>query len=368
MRSADEFSAALAALRRSVALAQAEAARFPDPVAAVIREHGLWKLWVPERFGGAQRDLPSSLALFQAAAAIDGGIGFALAIGAGGGLFGAWLPEQTAREIFGPRDALIAGSGAPGGVATPVADGFVVDGRWRYASLVHQATWVTASTRRRDTDAVMAVAVPAARVRVVDDWQVHALRATDSQTIEISGLHVPASHTFSLAHAPRLAGTLYRFPFEALAAAAFAAVAVGIAAGAVDSFAAKLEHRAPAGPGMAERLSRAAGRQRSASAYLMATVQAAWQELPDASGLSDASDAGVHLAAVSATAQAVAAVEELAEVAGMGLLDERDRFSRCWRDVHGVAQHALVSQSRHAALGERLLRLRGGAAAGDAPG
>lgn len=75
--------------------------RLPIAVHTALSASGLWKLWVPESLGGLEQDLPASLALFEQAAAADGSLGFALAIGTGGGLFAAWLPEPVAREQIG---------------------------------------------------------------------------------------------------------------------------------------------------------------------------------------------------------------------------------------------------------------------------
>jgi alkylation response protein AidB-like acyl-CoA dehydrogenase len=246
----------------------------------------------------------------------------------------------------------------PSGEATPAAGGFTVKGEWKYASLIHDATWITANTRRTDTGEVMAVAVPPAQVDIADDWQVHALSATDSHSIRMGNVAVPASHTFRLDHPPRLDAPLYRFPFDALAAASFAAVAVGIARGAVRAFREGLEtRRSSQAAGLAvreQRLARAAGLQQSAWDSLSHAVDTAWRQVTGTGALEETLDTGVHLAAVTATAQAVDAVEALAQVAGMSLLYEHDRLGRCWRDVHGVAQHAYISASREQELGGRL--------------
>lgn len=309
--------------------------RLPADVHARLVEAGLWKLCVPRALGGLEQDLPSSLALFERAAAIDGSLGFALAIGTGGGLFGAWLPEPGARAIFTPAAALIAGSGVPTGIARPDGDGYLVDGDWRFASLIHSATWITASVRVADTDRVIAVAVPAGEVEILQTWQAQALSGTDSHDFRMRDVRVSSSHVFDLAAPPRVDGPLYRFDFMALAAAAFASVAVGIARGAVETARARRMGR----------LARATRMQRAAGQLLHDTVMQAWQQLGGEASLSPATVRAVRLAAVRATRQSVVAVEHLAVVAGMRLLAMHDPFSRAWRDVHGVAQHTLVSDA-----------------------
>src|SRR5690606_40607732 len=54
-------------------------------------------------------------------------------------------PDLSARAVFGPSAAVIAGSGAPDGRAERVPGGYRVQGRWRYASGAPYATTVTAN-------------------------------------------------------------------------------------------------------------------------------------------------------------------------------------------------------------------------------
>lgn len=330
--------------------------RLPIAVHTALSASGLWKLWVPESLGGLEQDLPASLALFEQAAAADGSLGFALAIGTGGGLFAAWLPEPVARELFTPQAALIAGSGAPTGTARRVEGGVVVDGEWRYASLVHSATWITASVMLADSSEVVAVAVPVAEVEILDRWRADALAGTDSHDIRMRGVYVPAARVFDLAQPPRERGPLYRFDFMALAAAAFASVAVGIARGAVELAHARLAARPSVDGDVAARLARATACQRAAWRALEASVAEAWARLATQPALPDAVVRDVRLAAVEAARLAVASVDGLAAVAGMSLLSRDDAFSRAWRDVHGVTQHTLISVARERELGAGLLK------------
>jgi indole-3-acetate monooxygenase len=329
--------------------------RLPASVHQAILATGLWKLWVPRCEGGLEHALPAALALFEQAASLDGSLGFALAIGTGGGLFAAYLPAATATEIFAPPEALIAGSGAPTGTATPTAGGYIVDGEWRYASLVHAATWITASVRILGEERVIAVAVPVAQVEILDTWDAQALAGTDSHDIRMRGVHVPAARVFDLSRPPRLDGALYRFDFMALAASAFAAVAVGIARGAVTTQRQRLAAAAAREGSATARLARATSLQRSAWRMLSGSVADAWRRLDRQVCLPAPVVRDLRLAAVEATRQSVAAVDQLAEIAGMQLLAADDPLSRAWRDVHGVAQHALVCVAREAELGAALL-------------
>src|SRR5690606_35846171 len=161
-----------------------------DDVVRALVQHRLSRLWIPRRYEGLELGLPDALEIYQAAARIDGSFGWAVMIGAGGGLFAAYLDEPSARAVFGPSDAVIAGSGAPDGRAERVPGGYRVQGRWRYASGAPYATTFTANcivTRggapvRGDAGEplVRAMAFPRDAVEIVETWDAAGMRATSS--------------------------------------------------------------------------------------------------------------------------------------------------------------------------------------------
>lgn len=344
----------LAGVRAALAAHPLRAPRLPVPVIDAIRDAGLWKIWVPPDCGGEALGLPEALDLVIAGARLEGSVGFALAIGAGGGLFGAWLPAATAREMYTPPEALVAGSGAPDGIAVPVPEGLRVSGHWRWASLIHDATWVTAAVRITGSERIAAIAVPASAADIGDTWHAHAMAATDSHDIRLADRFVPDSHVFSLFEPPRIDDPLYRFDFMALSAAVFAAVAVGTAAGALDAVLETAVERPAPDPLRDAALARASGDQRAARAVLDTSVTATWETVVRGHEPDPAAVNAVRIAANTATRLSVQAVDRLTEAAGMRLLLETDRLSRCWRDVHGVAQHALVSAARDPDFGRLL--------------
>ena len=131
--------AAMAPLVADEAERSEREARTTPPVAERIIDAGLYRLYLPRSLGAPELDVPSALDVFEAASRIDGSFGWAVTIGSGGGLFAGALEPGTAVEIFGPKDALIAGSGKPGGTAKPVDSGYLAGGRWNFASGAHHA-------------------------------------------------------------------------------------------------------------------------------------------------------------------------------------------------------------------------------------
>src|SRR6185437_5379808 len=88
-------------------------ARLPKEASSALVRHGLLRLWIPRRTAGLELSLAEALQVYEAAACIDGSVGWAVMIGSGGGLFAAYLSAQAAHAIYSPAAAVIAGSGAP---------------------------------------------------------------------------------------------------------------------------------------------------------------------------------------------------------------------------------------------------------------
>src|SRR3984893_5436060 len=133
----------LAGLSRDSAAEGDRLARLPKYVVRALVQHGLFRLWIPKRCAGFELDLSEALQIYEAAARLDGSIGWAVMIGSGGGLFAAYLDSSTANGIYARPEAVIAGSGAPDGRAQRERGGYRVSGCWHYASGAHYATTFT---------------------------------------------------------------------------------------------------------------------------------------------------------------------------------------------------------------------------------
>ncbi len=340
--------------------------RLPPAVVDGLVQAGLWKLWVPQHLGGRERPVPESLALFREAARLDPVLGWSVAIGTGGGLFAAWLPEAVAETIYTPDEALIAGSGAPTGTARPVDGGYRVDGHWRYCSGAPHATWFTASVMVEAAEgepAMRAVAMPAGDVVVEDSWDTAALQGTGSHDIRAEAVFVPGDRLFDLFAPPRIDHPLYRYPFMSIAEASFAAVALGCARGALDAFARGPARRRPMGgarraadfDAVRERHARAEMALQAGECWLREATEGPWERVVAGEPVPAADQQRVALAAVNAVDAARLAVDSAAEAAGMGVAYRADPLGRFQRAVHLVGQHAMVSPLRAAELGGALL-------------
>ncbi|HFS85291.1 MAG TPA: hypothetical protein ENK72_01585, partial [Epsilonproteobacteria bacterium] len=201
-----------------------------------LYEARVFHLFVPEVFGGNPIGLPAALEVFETISYADGATGWIVMIGAGGGLFSGFLEPSSAKEIFGAPTGVIAGSGMPRGRAIKTEGGYIVSGRWPYASGADHATTFTANCVIEGTDEILSIAVPAAQVTIHDTWHVFGMKATGSHDFSVESVYVKEAFTFDLFSTPKRDEPIYRCPLLPLASLTFGSVALGIARHALDLF------------------------------------------------------------------------------------------------------------------------------------
>ena len=374
MNAATPYLDALAAM---APLVEAEAersereARTTPPVAERIVDAGLYRLYLPRSLGAPELDVPPALEVFEAASRIDGSFGWAVTIGSGGGLFAGALEPATAAEIFGPKEALIAGSGKPGGTAKPVDSGYLAGGRWNFASGAHHATFFTANCFLEDErpadggdgPVIRAMAFPAGEVEIVETWDPAGMRGTGSHDFRVESSLVPLRRTFGVFDDwPYERGPLYQYPFNHHAETSFAAVALGIGRHAIDEFLAlasrpSLYTGEPLGDrqGARVRLAEAEAVVSAARAWFFEVARSSWDTVVEGDALEDEEAARVSLASIHAATSAARAATLLFEAGGSASLDAGSPLARAWRDVHALSKHVAVSPLGYEAAAAGLL-------------
>ncbi len=360
-------------VRREAAAADRDSA-LSGTVTSWLARHGLFRLWVPHRYDGLELSLPDALSIYAAAARIDGAFGWAVMIGAGGGLFAAYLEPATAHELFGAEAAVIAGSGAPHGRAERVAGGYRVQGRWRFASGAPYATTFTANCvvtgggeavlKPNGEPLVRAMAFPRTDVAVVETWDAAGMRATASHDFVVDEVFVPESRSFSvLEDLPREPGPLYRLPFQVVTELPVAAVALGIARHALDAFAALAASKKPYGAAalLAESaLTQDAFAQSHATWHMVQSAvlglaERTWSAAVEGQGPSLAQSAEITATCAHGVTALRATTDALVALAGMAGIERTSALGRASRDLSTLAAHFSVSARQRVAAGEALL-------------
>jgi alkylation response protein AidB-like acyl-CoA dehydrogenase len=348
--------------------------RLPDAVVQQIHTLRLARLWIPLRYHGFELSLVETLRIYEAAAKIDGSFGWAVMIGAGGGLFAAFLEPTAANDIFAPSNAVIAGSGAPDGHAVQMADGYRVSGRWRYASGAHYATTFTANCRiTRDGQPVIdadgeplirAMAFTPSQVTIHPAWDTSGMRGTGSHDFEVCDVFVPQYRTFSVfTDRPREQGPLYQLPFDVLTELPIAALALGIARHALDVFAtfvgSKKNHDSnqplSQHPLVQIKYAECNARWRLMQAGIYSLASRAWQSALAHRLLTARELAEITASCALCLSDLQRLVSDLAALAGMSSITRDNEFARASRDLQTLAAHISVSQLQLLSAGRTML-------------
>jgi alkylation response protein AidB-like acyl-CoA dehydrogenase len=362
------------------AAAQIERDRaLPPEVRDALHQAGLFRLYLPRRYGGAELEPASFVAVIEEIAKADASTAWCVAQASGCSLAAAYLEPEVAREIFGGADAVLAwGPVGQGVTAVAVDGGYRVSGTWPYASGSRHAQWLGGHCPHiavegkprlgadgKPLDRTMLFPKSSAVVR--DVWQVVGLKGTGSDTYSVAELFVPARYSFTRESAAdrREAGPLYRFTTYQLFGASFAGVALGIARATLDAFVHMAASKVPMlaskplrdNAVVQSQVAQAEARLLSARALLMETLAAMWDTAVRGEAFSLQQRAILRLAATHAVHQAKEVVETAYHLAGGTAIFENQAFERRMRDIHAVTQQVQSQTVNFEVAGQVLLGL-----------
>jgi len=339
------LAAALATIAPLVPRIEAER-RLPREAVDALVAAGVFKLLVPRAYGGADAEPRVAVEAIEAIAQVDGSAAWCAMIALTSSLMCGLLDDATAREVYGPVDAITCGVFAPMGRAIPEGDGYRVSGRWSFASGCEHSQWRMAGTLAPGSQDVLSVLLRADQTRIEDTWHASGLRGTGSHDFIVEDALVPRTRTFSLIGGPR--------PFFGILSACIAGVALGLGRAAIDAFSAiARDKKLPGGKKtIATRelvqvdVARAEARLGAARAYL-------YEQLAGSSALH--ARARLRLAAVNAVEAGAEVTTAMFRAGGGGAVYARSPLQRFQRDAQVVAQHIMVSSLATTTAGRVLL-------------
>ncbi|WP_118972538.1 acyl-CoA dehydrogenase family protein [Taibaiella koreensis] len=349
-------------LLREHAFRAEEARSLPAPVLDLIYERRWFQLMVPRACGGLELSLPEAVRWFEALAWAEANTGWCVNLGAGANMFAGYFDAGTATAIFNDSRTCCAGSGAISGTALQTEGGYLLTGRWKYASGANHATHFTANAWLHDAAGTAithegeplfrSFIVPAAQVLNHRNWNAIGLRATSSNDFEIRDIFVPDTHVFNLQQASGFAnGSLYRFPFAQLAVIDMACMLTGIALHFMALYEELAEKKKPLhgeqllrdNP-VARSIYEPAGRSFLKARDAMYTALGEiWQLYEDNQQATPEALSTFDVAAKNAARSARDLINALYPLCGMSILDPGTELNKVWRDAMTAAQHYLLS-------------------------
>lgn len=210
--------------------AQSEAdRRVVEENITAIDEAGLFSIMRPKRYGGLETDFRTMLEVSRELARGCGSTAWVTSLMNVCSWFTGLWPEQAQDDVWGGKPGnRIAGVLAPSATATEVGGGYVVTGKWGWASGSAHSQWALVGIPLLDADGAPRdqgmVLIPMADLTVEDTWFVAGMKGTASNTLVADAVFVPAHRYISVVAA---IGGDYATPFadEALYRSAFVPVA-----------------------------------------------------------------------------------------------------------------------------------------------
>ncbi|MEM7331886.1 MAG: acyl-CoA dehydrogenase family protein [Chloroflexota bacterium] len=333
----------------------------PPDIAEVLLESGVIRLWVAERYGGAQASVESLLDAVETLAYYNGSLAWVAMVTGTAALNSGFLSEEVGHIIFDDPMGMTGGLAAPMGTAVPVAGGLRVNGRWLWGSGTPFCSWIVGvaavvdkegkPSQLADGTRMPLVYFPKDQVELIDTWRVSGLKGTASGEYEVKDLFVPDGYWTSFPPTqPQIDAPLYRFPFLGALAAGVASVGLGLANRALDEIKQLGPNKAPRWsvkklaerPSIQAQVAEAEARYMAAGAFLRQSVQELWSQA-EAGPVDVNGRRQLRMAASYATTEAAKVVDAAYHIGGGSSIWESVPLQRLFRDVHVVTQHGIIS-------------------------
>lgn len=201
MTSADRDAAAVLKAVRDVVpqlqdnAREAEERRWiPDQNIDLLEKSGVFQIAVPRRFGGLDLPLADQVDIATEIARGCGSTGWVSVTWISSAWIATLYPDRAQEEIFADGSVRISGGFTPTGTLTPVEDGYLLNGSWRFNTGIRGAQWNIHAAMLESPDeheAELFAIVPASELSIQDDWHVSAASGTGSSTSTAKDVFVP---------------------------------------------------------------------------------------------------------------------------------------------------------------------------------
>ncbi|MFD1624120.1 acyl-CoA dehydrogenase family protein [Azospirillum griseum] len=337
----------------------------PMDIVRKFQEVGVYRAFVPTRFGGDARSPAEFCRLIEEISTADASAGWVASFGVSTTYLAA-LPKDTYAAIYGTDpDTVFAGAMYPPQATRKVAGGLELSGRWPWCSGVMGASLVGAGIKVDGESSPLprTAVTPRANVTVHETWDTIGLRATGSHEVTADRVVVPEDWVFIRGGAPSMDDAIFRYPAMALAAQVLAVVALGTARAALDWLRDDAVGRASitGAPSPAERgyvqtgFARAEGLLLGARAAFYDAIEQGWEQMLTKGEVDRATLIRLRQVASKAAEDGAEAARLAFVLGGSDSMNSSHPLGRCMIDAACVAQHAFIGAGSWQMAGAVLL-------------
>ncbi|HZX19154.1 MAG TPA: acyl-CoA dehydrogenase family protein [Pseudomonas sp.] len=336
----------------------------PVDVINLMKKAGIFRASTPACFGGEPLPPAELLRRVERISEVDGSAGWVSAFGSAN-TYLARLPYETQKLLYatGP-DQVFAGGLFPPHYGEAVEGGWILNGRWKFASGCKGADWMGVGIKVDSPDgksppSVRMAVMPATEVEIVESWDVVGMQGTGSHDLRLENTFVAHEWTCQRELPSPIDEPLYRYPALAYQAQVHAVVNIGLARAALDTViemggGAKI---IPGASRLADRayyrtsIAQCEAKLRSARAFFYETAEQAWDMLISKGELTRELHSLVLLSAAHAAHTSTDIVQEAYRIAGIGVIQKSHRLQAIARDSMVITQHAALSLGTFDAAG-----------------
>ncbi|MGD7002617.1 acyl-CoA dehydrogenase family protein [Corynebacterium halotolerans] len=342
----------------------------PRDYMTLLKKAGLFRVAVPEKFGGEPLPPAEFMKQVEQISAVDPATGWVASFGSALVYFSS-LPVETQRQLYSQsKDIVFAAGMFPMFEAEKVEGGYLCSGEWQFASGCKGADLLGMGLRGGEETGgkPLTALIDRSKVEIVDNWDVAGMKATGSHNVVADRVFVPESMTFIRGGEPTIDEPITRYPVLAYAAQVLAVVTLGAARGALDyvTEVGSGSTSITGGPAKGNRpaykagLAKAEAKLRSAQAFFYGSTEEVWAKAVAGEEITENDKALLRLASTEAAHVGRDVVMSAFNLAGTGAIFAQHPLQRYLRDGLVPAQHAMLQEHTYEASGALLMGLDAG--------
>ncbi|HSD40153.1 MAG TPA: acyl-CoA dehydrogenase family protein [Rhodocyclaceae bacterium] len=340
-----------------------ELRRLPEDVLEAVRKTGAFRMMMPRSWGGAEMNPMQLNEALEELAMGNGAAAWCVMIQTDSGQYSGLLDSAVARQMYPSSDVTTSNVIRAAGRAQKVEGGYIVNGRWPFASGCLHADLFAGGCHLFDGVRVVLddqgqpvhrmVIAPREQFIIHDTWYTTGLRGTGSNDIEAKNLFVPEEHVFGFDR-PSHPGPLYLWP--SILCAKMPGVVLGVARSAIEAVTEAMRSKKVKSEFVSLAIADAHTLYASARAYVYQSLETVWKRL-EAGELPDEQErATVYLARANAFQASRQAVQLLFDaVGGPAVYGKKMPLERHLRDLTTACQHTFGQRKAQIAAAELML-------------
>ena len=360
-----EKARSLRPILRSHAAESARQRRLAKPSADALKNAGFFQMMTPLRSGGSQVNIREYCEICEELSRGDSAAGWTVMISGGNAFLMGLLPDSLRDEVYKEDPlATIVGQWAPTAKSAPTEGGYLLTGKWPWASGCYEAQWNFVGSAVYDDAGKMIdvriALVPTRELAIEDTWFVAGMAGTGSNTFVGENVFVPEHRTVLMSelavgksfsdHADEW---IYNAPIVTALPLGICAAALGMAESIWDLTLEGLERGKPIvgstyrdsrlSPSYQLNLSDARGAIDSARLHILRAADDLDTAAEAGVRPDDLARARIRLDESVALKRVREAVDLLLNIGGASVFMLSNPIQRIWRDVETCTRHAYTN-------------------------